>query len=131
MQDLRALVEARDAPQILDARASTRFEGNAPEPRPGLRSGHIPRSLNLPINKILDRDTGMLKSKEELRSLFDNAGIEWDKPVVTTCGSGVTAAGLTLAFAILGKTDIQLFDGSWAEWGSSNAPFETGPAKQN
>ena len=130
MQDLRALVESEDAPQILDARATARFEGHAPEPRAGLRSGHIPHSLNLPIHEILDRDTGMLKSKEELRSLFDNAGIEWDKPVVTSCGSGVTAAGLTLAFAILGKTDIQLFDGSWTEWGGSDAPIETGPTAQ-
>jgi thiosulfate/3-mercaptopyruvate sulfurtransferase len=128
MDQLRGLVEAGTAPQILDARASARFEGQAPEPRPGLRSGHIPGALNLPINNILDANSGLLKSKEELRALFDKAGINWDKPVITSCGSGVTAAGLTLAFALLGKTDVQLFDGSWTQWGSSDAPLETGPA---
>ena len=119
---------ADTAPQILDARASARFEGQAPEPRPGLRSGHIPGALNLPINDILDANSGLLKSKEELRALFDKAGINWDKPVITSCGSGVTAAGLTLAFALLGKTDVQLFDGSWTKWGSYDAPLETGLA---
>ena len=128
MDQLRGLVEAGTAPQILDARASARFKGQAPEPRPGLRSGHIPGALNLPINDILDANSGLLKSKEELRALFDKAGINWDKPVITSCGSGVTAAGLTLAFALLGKTDVQLFDGSWTQWGSSDAPLETGPA---
>jgi thiosulfate/3-mercaptopyruvate sulfurtransferase len=127
MDQLRGLVETGTAPQILDARASARFEGKAPEPRPGLRSGHIPGALNLPINDILDANTGLLKSKEELRALFDEAGIDWHKPVITSCGSGVTAAGLTLAFALLGKTDVHLFDGSWTQWGSSDAPIETGP----
>lgn len=130
MDQLRGLVEAGTAPQILDARASARFEGQAPEPRPGLRSGHIPGALNLPINDILDANTGLLKSKEELRALFDEAGIDWHKPVITSCGSGVTAAGLTLAFALLGKTDVHLFDGSWTQWGSSDAPIETGPARK-
>ena len=90
----------------------------------GLRAGHIPGSLNLPINSLLDKETGKLKSAETLQKLFDEAGFDMGKPTVTTCGPGVTAAGLTLALAILGKTDIRLFDGSWSQWGSSDAPIE-------
>ena len=112
------------ADQIIDARAADRFKGVAPEPRAGLRAGHIPGSLNLPINSLLHTETGKLKSAETLQKLFDEAGFDMGKPAVTTCGSGVTAAGLTLALAILGKTDIRLFDGSWSQWGASDAPIE-------
>ena len=111
--------------QIVDARAADRFAGIAPEPRAGLRSGHIPGSLNLPIGDILDKKTGRLKPADQLDALFAQAGLVKDKPAITTCGSGVTAAGLTLALAILGKTDIRLYDGSWSEWGASHAPIET------
>ena len=122
--ELEAAVRAGTADQIIDARAANRFAGVAPEPRAGLRSGHIPGSLNLPIGDILDTDTGKLKSADELARLFAKAGLTMDKPAVTTCGSGVTAAGLTLALALLGKTDIRLYDGSWSEWGASDAPIE-------
>ena len=121
--ELRRDVENSTADQIIDARAGERFNGLAPEPRAGLRSGHIPGSLNLPIGSLLD-SSGKLKPAEELQKLFDEAGFDMGVPAVTTCGSGVTAAGLTLALAILGKIDIRLFDGSWSEWGASDAPIE-------
>jgi thiosulfate/3-mercaptopyruvate sulfurtransferase len=121
---LHADVTSGKADQIIDARAADRFKGVAPEPRAGLRAGHIPGSLNLPINSLLDSETGKLKPAETLQKLFDEAGFDMGKPAVTTCGSGVTAAGLTLALAILGKTDIRLFDGSWSQWGASDAPIE-------
>ena len=123
--ELEGAVRAGTAEQIIDARAADRFAGEAAEPRPGLRAGHIPGSLNLPIGDILDNKTGRLKSADELAALFAVAGLTMDKPAVTTCGSGVTAAGLTLALAILGKTDIRLYDGSWSEWGASDAPIES------
>ena len=122
---LRQAVRAGLADQIVDARAADRFAGIAPEPRPGLRAGHIPGSLNLPISNILDNITGKLKPYDELAQLFTEAGLVMEQPAVTTCGSGVTAAGLTLALAVLGKTDIRLYDGSWSEWGASDAPIET------
>ena len=121
--ELRRDVENSSADQIIDARAGERFNGLAPEPRAGLRSGHIPGSLNLPIGSLLD-GSGKLKPAEKLQKLFDEAGVDMGMPAVTTCGSGVTAAGLTLALAILGKTDVRLFDGSWSEWGASDAPIE-------
>ena len=122
--ELRKAVENGSAQQIIDARAADRFNGLAPEPRPGLRAGHIPGSLNLPISSLLDKQTGKLKTEQELQKLFDDAGFDMNLPSVTTCGSGVTAAGLTLALAILGKTDIRLFDGSWSQWGASDAPIK-------
>lgn len=125
LTELEQAVRARQASQIIDARAADRFVGIAPEPRPGLRAGHIPGSLNLPIGNILDKTTGKLKPADELFQLFAEAGVVMDQPAVTTCGSGVTAAGLTLALAVLGKTNIRLYDGSWSEWGASNAPIET------
>lgn len=121
--ELREAVENGSAQQIIDARAADRFNGLAPEPRAGLRAGHIPGSLNMPINSLLDKQTGKLKTEQELQKLFDDAGFDMNLPSVTTCGSGVTAAGLTLALAILGKTDIRLFDGSWSQWGASDAPI--------
>jgi len=122
--ELEQAVRSGQADQIVDARAADRFAGSAPEPRPGLRAGHIPDSLNLPIADVLDETTGKLKPANELSRLFVEAGLVMDKPAVTTCGSGVTAAGLTLALAALGKTDIRLYDGSWSEWGASDAPIE-------
>lgn len=114
--------------QIVDARPAGRFDGRDPEPRPGLRSGHIPGSRNVPSPKILN-DDGTLKSRDELIVIFKDAGIDPSKPVVTTCGSGVTAAMLSFALAVIGHTNAAVYDGSWAEWGRENGlPVETGPA---
>ena len=122
--NLRAQIEAGQPLQIVDARPEGRFEGTAPEPRAGLRSGHMPHAMNVPVTHLIDPQTGQLRSKDELRALFEGAGFDFDNPAITSCGSGVTAAGLTLALAELGKYDIQLYDGSWAEWGASDAPID-------
>ena len=102
--------------EIIDARSGTRFIGEAPEPRTYLRSGHIPNSKNLPFTKVLNTDHTM-KTVPELTKVFKNAGIDLNKPAITTCGSGITAAVLSLALQRVGKTDHALYDGSWTEWG--------------
>lgn len=108
--------------QIVDARAPGRFKGSTPEPREGLRSGHIPGSLNLPFGTL--RKDGHFKSKSEIAAAIDTAGIDMSRPIITSCGSGVTAAGLAFAFYLMGKTDISVYTGSWAEYGASDAPIE-------
>jgi thiosulfate/3-mercaptopyruvate sulfurtransferase len=119
-------LEAGD--QVLDARSAARFNGEAPEPRPGLKSGHMPGARNLPFGEVLNPD-GTMKAPEELAAVFAAAGIDPARPVTTTCGSGVTAAILALALARLGQDTAAVYDGSWAEWGSrSDAEVVTGPA---
>ena len=114
--------------QLLDARGAGRFTGAEPEFRPGMPSGHIPGSRNLPFGQVLNPD-GTFKGEAGLRRAFADAGIDLDKPVVTTCGSGVTAAVLLFAMHLLGKEDVALYDGSWSEWGADPAtPKATGPA---
>jgi len=105
--------------EIVDARAPARFAGTEPEPRPGLRPGHIPGSRNVHYRTLLE-DDGTMKPPAALRAAFEAAGVDLDKPVITTCGSGVTAAILNLALARIGKDDHALYDGSWAEWGMFN-----------
>ncbi|QFT91256.1 3-mercaptopyruvate sulfurtransferase [Roseovarius sp. THAF9] len=102
---------------ILDARAPGRFRGDEPEPREGLRAGHIPNSRNVPYSTLLN-DDGTMKSPDELRAVFDAAGADLSKPVITSCGSGVTAAVINLALERIGKIDHALYDGSWTEWGA-------------
>jgi thiosulfate/3-mercaptopyruvate sulfurtransferase len=112
--------------EILDARAAARFRGDAPEPRQGLRAGHIPGAKSVPFSTLL-KDDQTLKSPDELRAIFESAGVDLAKPTITSCGSGVTAAVLNLALEQIGKTDHALYDGSWAEWGAfPTLPIATG-----
>lgn len=101
--------------QIADARPGPRFRGEAPEPRPGLKSGHMPGAISAPADQLVEN--GKLKAPEVLKAQFAAAGIDLAKPIVTTCGSGVTAATLKLALEQAGATDVILYDGAWAEWG--------------
>ncbi|WP_272009526.1 3-mercaptopyruvate sulfurtransferase [Roseovarius sp. ZX-A-9] len=113
---------------ILDARSAARFRGEAPEPREGLRSGHIPGSKSLPYTELLNED-GTMKSADALRDILRATGVDLSKPVITTCGSGVSAAIINLSLERIGKTDHALYDGSWAEWGASpTVPIATGDA---
>jgi thiosulfate/3-mercaptopyruvate sulfurtransferase len=128
MQQLEANLASR-AEQVIDARANERYQGKVAEPRPGLRSGHIPGSLSLPYNNLFDAATGTMKSLDDLRAAFLGAGVKLDAPVVTSCGSGVSAAVLTLALYRLGVENPALYDGSWTEWGAAGGPpVATGPA---
>ena len=112
--------------EIIDARAATRFAGTAPEPRAGLRSGHIPGSKNV-CYRVLLRSDNTMKDPDVLRQVFVDAGVDLAKPAITSCGSGVTAAILNLAMQRIGKTNHSLYDGSWSEWGMSpTLPVATG-----
>lgn len=114
------------SPQIVDARSPARFAGSAPEPRAGLRAGHIPGSRNVYYSWLLNED-GTMKAPSDLKAIFEKAGVDLQKPVITTCGSGVTACILALALERIGKSDTAVYDGSWAEWGSSpTMPIATG-----
>jgi thiosulfate/3-mercaptopyruvate sulfurtransferase len=114
--------------EIIDARPAGRFRGEEPEPRPGLRPGHIPGSKNVPFTMLLNPDKTM-KDADGLRAAFDAAGVDLGKPAITTCGSGLTAAVINLALERIGKTDHALYDGSWAEWGAfATLPVATGEA---
>lgn len=120
-------IVAKKSVQLVDARPAARFEGREPEPRPGVRSGHIPGSRNVPSSSLINAD-GTLKSKDELLAIFAKSGVDPSLPVVTTCGSGVTASIVALALAVAGQTNAAVYDGSWAEWGAEGGPqIATGP----
>ncbi|MCV0377692.1 3-mercaptopyruvate sulfurtransferase [Nitratireductor sp.] len=126
LETMLQLVEDATA-QIADARPAGRFTGAEPEPRAGMRSGHMPGARNVPAS-ALSRD-GRLLPPDELRALFEGAGVDLSRPVVTSCGSGVTAAVISLALETVGHSDHRLYDGSWSEWGGrADTPVETGEA---
>jgi thiosulfate/3-mercaptopyruvate sulfurtransferase len=115
--------------QVIDARPKPRFEGTVTEPWPGRRSGHIPGSRNVPYADLFDAATGAMKPLEDLRKAFTGAGVDMARPIVTSCGSGVSALVLTLALYRLGVRGSALYDGSWAEWGLPDGPpIATGAA---
>jgi thiosulfate/3-mercaptopyruvate sulfurtransferase len=125
LEQMRDIV-ASSALQIADARSAGRFAAVEPEPRAGMRSGHMPGARSLPSGVFANQ--GRLKSLPELKQTIEDAGIDLSKPVVTSCGSGITAAIITLALESLGHTDNKLYDGSWSEWGSrEDTPVVTGP----
>jgi len=131
VRDKRALLEnlSTRQEQVVDARAAGRFEGTAEETRPGLRRGHIPGSRNLPYDRVTDPQTHQLRSAEELSRLFRDAGVALDRPIVASCGSGVTACALAFALHLIGHPGAAVYDGSWSEWGlPGDTPVEPGPA---
>ena len=115
--------------QVIDARAAGRFDGSTPEVRPGLRSGHIPGSRSIPYEQVTDPATRQLRNAEQLTALFRDAGVSLERPIVTSCGSGVTACALAFALHLIGHPGAAVYDGSWSEWGlPGDTPVETGPA---
>ena len=124
LPEMRAVLDRGG--QIADARPEGRFTGAVPEPRPGLRPGHMPGAVNLPFGHLLT-SAGQMKNKDELRSVLTSAGLDLARPIVCTCGSGISAAVLALGLAHLGLWNAAVYDGSWAEWGSrDDTPIVTG-----
>ena len=129
---MRILPQVRDNLEtgrelVLDARSPGRFAGAEPEPRAGVRPGHIPGSRNLHYAALMDTKTGLLKDADALAGLYADAGVTADQPVVCTCGSGITACALAFGLYLLGRNDVAVYDGSWSEWGAqTDTPVETG-----
>jgi thiosulfate/3-mercaptopyruvate sulfurtransferase len=116
LSDIQRAIDGGNRTPILDARAAPRFKGEAPEPRAGLRSGHMPGALNVPFGSLLNAD-GSMKDAGALNALFDQAGLKGGTAPICSCGSGITAAVVALALARAGRWDAAVYDGSWAEWG--------------
>lgn len=117
------------AEQVLDARSPGRFEATEPEPRAGVRGGHIPGSVNVHYASLMNSD-GTLRSKAELQQIVSKTGVDLNAPIVASCGTGVTACAVILALDVLGVSNTAVFDGSWTEWGSAtDTPVETGPSR--
>lgn len=113
--------------QIIDARAQARFWGEVAEPRPGVRSGHMPGAVNIPYTELFD-ENGLFKTDDALKELFRDAGVKLEQKITTSCGSGVTASVVAFALHCVGATDVRIYDGSWAEWGSRHELPIIGPA---
>jgi thiosulfate/3-mercaptopyruvate sulfurtransferase len=123
--DMKSIIKDHSA-EIIDSRSADRFAGKVAEPRPGVRSGRIPGSINVPYGKLVNAD-GTLKSKPELARVFARAGVDLGMPIVTSCGSGITASVLALALAEIGHRRTAVYDGSWSEWGADQSlPVESG-----
>jgi thiosulfate/3-mercaptopyruvate sulfurtransferase len=130
---VRSLDQVREAlaersALVVDARPAVRFSGEAAEPRPNLRTGHMPGARSVPFSELLTSD-GRLRSPDDVRAVFAAAGVALDGAIITTCGSGISAAVLALALAAIGRSDIAVYDGSWSEWGGrADTPVAVGPA---
>jgi len=120
LSEVQEAIRAKSA-QLLDARSAGRFAGTEPEPRPGIRSGHIPGAHNLPYADLVGAD-GTMRGPAELAQRFADAGIDVNRPVVTSCGSGLTACALALGLHLLGNRSAAVYDGSWTEWGAPDGP---------
>jgi thiosulfate/3-mercaptopyruvate sulfurtransferase len=132
MTTVRDTEQVKDAltgkAQVVDVRAANRFAGEAPEPRPGLRAGHMPGALNLPWENLIDPQRGTMLPAETLKAKIESAGIDLNRPVVASCGSGISACILALGLHLVGARDVSVYDGSWAEWGGRpDTPVVTGP----
>jgi thiosulfate/3-mercaptopyruvate sulfurtransferase len=126
LEDVRAALE-QQGEQVVDVRPQPRFRGETPEPRPGLRGGHMPGAVNLPVTALLSPE-GRLAEAPQLLAAFEGAGVDLDGPIITSCGSGVAASTAALALARLGRWDAAVYDGSWSEWGArADTPVVAGP----